>query len=98
ERVEGLAQTDKKWFRPQMFQFGGTNVSYLPEDHHMLEALVAPRALLATGNTNYIWLSNPSSYICKPATEKVYDTLGISDRFGFNLLGGHQHCATLPVI
>ncbi len=98
ERVEGLAQTDKKWFRPQMFQFGGTNVSYLPEDHHMLEALVAPRALLATGNTNYIWLSNPSAYICNRATEKVYDTLGISDRFGFDLLGGHQHCATLPVI
>jgi dienelactone hydrolase len=96
--VEGLAQTDHKWFRSSMFQFGNSNVSYLPEDHHMLCALVAPRALFATGNTNYTWLSNPSAYICDRATEKVYDTLGVSDRFGFNLQGGHAHCATTPAI
>ncbi len=99
ERVEGLAQTDHKWFRPQMFQFGGTNnVPYLPEDHHMLEALVAPRALLATGNTDYTWLSNPSAYVCNRATEKVYDALGISDRFGFVIDGQHGHCQTTPAI
>jgi hypothetical protein len=98
ERVEGLQETDHKWFRPQMWQFAGTNVPYLPEDHHMLEALVAPRALFASGNTNYYWLSNPAAYVCDRATEKVYDTLGISDRYGFNLQGGHAHCATTPAI
>ena len=98
ERVEGLQETDHKWFRPQMWQFAGANVPHLPEDHHMLEALCAPRALFASGNTNYYWLSNPAAYVCDRATEKVYDTLGISDRYGFNLLGGHAHCATTPQI
>ena len=96
--VEGLAQTDRKWFRRSMFQFGNTNVSYLPEDHHMLCALVAPRALFATGNPDYTWLSNPSAYVCCRATERVYDALGASDRFGFNISGQHGHCATTPVI
>jgi hypothetical protein len=64
----------------------------------MLCALVAPRALFATGNTNYLWLSNPSAYVCCRAAEKVYDTLGVSDRFGFNIIGGHPHCATTPAI
>ena len=99
QRVEGLAQTDHKWFRPEMFQFGGTNkVPYLPEDHQMLEAMVAPRALLATGNTDYTWLSNPSAYVCNRATERVYDALGISDRFGFLIDGQHGHCQTTPSI
>jgi hypothetical protein len=96
--VEGLAQTSHQWFRQSMFQFGGTNVSYLPEDHHMLCALVAPRALFATGNTNYVWLSNPSAYVCCRAVEQAYATLGVSDRFGFNINGGHPHCATTPAI
>jgi hypothetical protein len=81
-----------------MFQFGNTNVSYLPEDHHMLCALVAPRALFATGNPNYQWLSNPSAYVCCRATEQIYDTLGVGDRFGFNIIGNHPHCATTPAI
>ena len=81
-----------------MWDFAATNVPYLPEDHHMLEALCAPRALFASGNTNYYWLSNPSAYVCDRAVEKVYDTLGISDRYGFNLQGGHAHCATTPQI
>ena len=41
---------------------------------------------------------NPAAYVCDRATEKVYDTLGISDRYGFNLLGGPAHCATTPQI
>jgi hypothetical protein len=97
-KVEGLAQTSHQWFRSSMFQFGNTNISYLPEDHHMLCALIAPRALFATGNPNYLWLSNPSAYVCDRATEKVYDTWGIGDRFGFNIIGGHPHCATTPDI
>ena len=92
ERVEGLAQTDHKWFRSSMFQFGGANVPKLPEDHHELMAMVAPRALLVTGNTDYIWLSNPSCYISSKATQQVYNTLGISDRFGYIIDGGHGHC------
>ena len=91
--VEGLAQTDSNWFENAMFNFGGANVSYLPEDHHELMAMVAPRALYCTGNTDYTWLSNPSAYVCGEACSRVYQTLGIGDRFGFNVDGGHSHCA-----
>lgn len=91
--VETLGATDHKWFRPEMFQFAGSNVSRLPEDHHELMAMVAPRALFVTGNPGWVWLANPSCYVCSRACQKVYDTLGIPDRFGFSLIGGHYHCA-----
>jgi hypothetical protein len=90
--VEGLAQTSHQWFMQSMFQFGGAKVSNLPEDHHELMALCAPRALLVTGNTDYLWLSNPSCYVCSRATQQIYNILGISDRFGFVVDGGHGHC------
>jgi hypothetical protein len=91
--VEGLAQTSHQWFKESMFDFGGANVSKLPDDHHMLMAMCAPRALLATGNTDYTWLSNHSCYVCSRAVQQIYSTLGISDRFGFIVDGGHSHCA-----
>ena len=91
--VEGLAQTSNQWFKESMFQFGGSNVSKLPEDHHELMAMVAPRALFVTGNPDYTWLSNPSCYVASKACQQVYDALGISDRFGFSIVGGHAHCS-----
>ena len=65
-----------------------TNVAKLPEDHHMLCAMVAPRALFATGNDGQVWLGTPSTYVCCKAVEQIYDTFGISDRFGYNIIGG----------
>ena len=91
--VEGISQTSHQWFSPSLFQFGGSNASYLPDDHHMLMAMCAPRALYCTANTDYTWLSNPSAYVCGQACAKTYSTLGIADRFGFNVDGGHAHCA-----
>jgi hypothetical protein len=91
--VEGLAQTSNQWFMQAMFQFGGSNVSKLPEDHHELMAMVAPRALYATGNPDYTWLSNPSCYVCSKGAQQVYNALGIADRFGFSVVGGHAHCS-----
>lgn len=91
--VEGIPQTSHQWFSPSLFQFGSGNEQYLPDDHHMLMAMCAPRALYCTANTNYTWLSNPSAYVCGQACAKVYNTLGIADRFGFNVDGGHTHCA-----
>src|SRR6185312_12759219 len=67
----------------------------LPHDHHELMAMVAPRALLETGNTDYNWLSNRSNYITARATQRIYNTLGVGDRFGFYIDGGHPHCGTL---
>ncbi|MBO9681981.1 MAG: hypothetical protein J7502_04835 [Flavisolibacter sp.] len=91
--VEKLGATSHQWFMESMFQFSGLNVSRLPHDHHELMAMVAPRALLVTGNTDYMWLANPSNYVVSRATKEIYKTLGISDRFGFYIDGKHGHCA-----
>ncbi len=90
--VEDIDNTDYNWFMNSMIQFAGNNVSYLPEDHHELMAMVAPRALYVTANPDYIWLSNPSSYVASEACQTVYNALGIADRFGFSVVGGHSHC------
>ncbi|HVX85687.1 MAG TPA: hypothetical protein VH253_12975 [Phycisphaerae bacterium] len=90
--VEGITNTDHAWFASQMFKWGAGSLDKLPEDHHMLTALVAPRALYVTGNTDYTWLSNPSLYVNSQATAKVYSTLGIADRFGYVVNGQHAHC------
>jgi len=91
--VEKLGATDYNWFKNDMAQFSGLNVPKLPHDHHELMAMVAPRALLVTGNTDVFWLSNPATYVTSRATKEIYKTLGISDRFGFYIDGGHGHCA-----
>lgn len=94
--VEDIHDTSYDWFGGQMRQFALDNGYKLPTDHHELMAMVAPRALLETGNTDYYWLSNRSNYISARATQQVYNTFGIGDRFGFYIDGGHQHCGTLP--
>ncbi|MEO5562181.1 MAG: T9SS type A sorting domain-containing protein [Chitinophagaceae bacterium] len=91
--VEKLGATDHNWFKESMFQFSGLNVSRLPHDHHELMAMVAPRALLVTGNTDFLWLANPSTYVSARAAKEVYKTFGISERMGFYIDGGHNHCA-----
>lgn len=90
--VEALTHTDRRWFASQLFQFSRNNVYKLPHDHHELMAMVAPRALLETGNTGFHWLSNKSNYVTARATQRIYETLGIGDRFGFIIDGGHGHC------
>jgi len=91
--VELIDNTDYNWFEDSMLQFSANNVSYLPEDHHELMAMCAPRALYCTANTDFTWLSNPSAYVCGQACARVYQTFGIGDRFGFNVDGGHGHCS-----
>jgi hypothetical protein len=93
---EDIQRTDYNWFAGQMRQFANQNVYKLPTDHDELMAMVAPRALLETGNTDFYWLSNRSNYVSARATQQIYNTFGIGDRFGFYIDGGHQHCATLP--
>ena len=91
--VERMGNTDGNWFITGMKrQFDGDAVFKLPHDHHELMALVAPRALLATNNLSYVWLSNPSAYIDSRATQETYRQMGIGDRFGFFIDGNHSHC------
>ena len=89
--VETLNNTDHKWFIEDMWQFAD-NVDKLPHDHHELMAMVAPRALFVTGNPDYEWLADPSGYVSSRATQRIYKTLGIPERFGFSIIAGHPHC------
>lgn len=94
--VEDIHDTSYDWFAGQMHQFAENGSYKIPDDHHELMAMVAPRALLETGNTDFYWLSNRSNYVSARATQRIYNTLGIGDRFGFYIDGGHAHCGTLP--
>lgn len=94
--VEDVDDTNYDWWGGQMMQFAGPNVYKMPVDQHELMAMIAPRALLETGNTEFYFLSNGSNYVASRAAQKIYNTLGIGDRFGFYLDGNHGHCATLP--
>lgn len=91
--VEKLGATSHHWFKEGLFEFAGSNVSKLPYDHHELMAMIAPRALLVTANTDYLWLANPSCYVSAMAARQVWKTFGIGDRFGFYIDGEHPHCA-----
>lgn len=89
--VETLARTSHVWFMESMFQFG-KDVPKLPYDHHELMAMVAPRALLVLGNPDYEWLADESGYVSCKAAKRVWETFGISDRFGYSIVAGHGHC------
>jgi hypothetical protein len=90
--VETLGATSHVWFMESMFQFANA-VSKLPYDHHELMAMIAPRALLLLGNPDMIWLADESGYVSCRAAHKVWKAFGVSERFGFSIVGGHAHCA-----
>lgn len=92
ENVETLGRTNYAWFLESMRQFAGKNVNRLPIDHHELAALIAPRALLVLGNTDYEWLAEESNYVSCQAARMVWKAFGIEERMGFSIQGGHMHC------
>lgn len=79
------------WFAPQFRQFIG-KTNKLPFDHHMIEGLVAPRALLVIENTSQVWLGNQSTYNNSMAAHLIWEALGIPDRMGVSQVGDHSHC------
>lgn len=91
--VETLGRTNYAWFLESMRGFAGDKVNRLPVDHHELAALIAPRALLVLGNTDYEWLAEESDYVSCQAARQVWKAFGIEDRMGFSIRGGHAHCA-----
>ncbi|KZV66234.1 carbohydrate esterase family 15 protein [Peniophora sp. CONT] len=84
--------TENVWFGPAFNNYVN-QLNVLPFDHHLLAALVAPRALLAFDNTDYVWLSPVSNFGCMSATRTVFQALNVQDNFGFVQAGGHAHCA-----
>jgi len=79
------------WFSPDFSRFNNT-ANRLPFDHHMIEGLVAPRALLVIENTSQVWLGNLSTYANSMAAHKIWQALGIPEKMGFSQKGDHQHC------
>ena len=93
DSVENLDRTDYHWFKESMReQFHGDSVYLMPYDHHELVAMVCPRALLVLGNTDYKWLADESAYVSLNAARKVWQLLGIAERMGYSIVGGHPHC------
>lgn len=93
DSVENLDRTDYHWFKESMLdQFHGDSVYLMPYDHHELCAMICPRALLVIGNTDYKWLADESAYVSLNAARKVWTKLGIADRMGYSIIGGHMHC------
>jgi len=81
----------QSWYYSGLSQFNEA-VTKLPYDHHELMAMVAPRALFVTGNPNYEWLADESGHVASKAAHEVWKALGVPDRFGFSIVGGHDHC------
>lgn len=90
--VETLGRTNYSWFLESMRRFAEENVCRLPIDHHELTALVAPRAFLMLGNTDYEWLADPSGYESAKAARKVWEALGVPERIRCSVIGKHPHC------
>jgi hypothetical protein len=89
EDVEKINNTNGSWFMKSMLSL---NPYQLPHDHHELIAMIAPRAFLALGNPDYVWLGDESGYKSSMAAYEVWKAMGIEDRFGFDFAKGHSHC------
>lgn len=79
------------WFTPSFSQFN-QSATKLPFDHHMIEGLVAPRALLVIENTSQVWLGNISTFTDSMTAHMIWEGLGIPDKMGFSQIGDHAHC------
>jgi hypothetical protein len=79
------------WFRQNFSQFSST-AGKLPFDHHSLEGLVAPRALLVIEN-NILWLGPQSSWSGANAARMIWQAMGVTDKMGYSLTTEHTHCS-----
>ncbi|TKA83845.1 hypothetical protein B0A55_00112 [Friedmanniomyces simplex] len=87
--------TENVWFAESFNYFGQDNytVGLLPEDHHELAGLIAPRGLYSTENVEFLWLGDWSNLECMTAANKIYQALGAQDHQGFSEDGPHDHCS-----
>jgi hypothetical protein len=79
------------WFRKSFSAFNYA-AKQLPFDHHMIEGLVAPRALLIIENSSQVWLGNLSTYNDSVAAHAIWQALGLPDHMGVSQIGDHAHC------
>jgi hypothetical protein len=82
ERIDNALGYAPYWYTPRLGQFVSL-VTRLPFDQHEVMALVAPRALLATGGKYDYWTNPRGCLVSWIAAKKVYDSLGASNKIGF---------------
>jgi hypothetical protein len=87
--IEKIDNTNFSWFLGSMKTLDPYS---LPHDHHELIAMIAPRAVIALGNTDYEWLGDESGYKSIKAAQEVWKAFGALDRIGYDFTGGHRHC------
>lgn len=83
--------TENVWFSSNFNNYVNS-INTLPYDHHLLAAMIAPRAMISYENTDFEWLSPLSSFGCMSAAHTVWQALGVPQNHGFEQIGGHQHC------
>ncbi len=83
---------ENTWMAPA-FRQAGDKVTRLPVDQHLVAALCAPRGLLLTSNTAFLWLGRESSYITGIAAQKVWQALGVASHMGFVQTSHPDHCS-----
>jgi hypothetical protein len=71
------------WFASSFSWFNNA-ATRLPFDHHMIEGLVAPRALLVIENTSQVWLGNVSTFTNSMTGHMIWEALGIPDHMGYS--------------
>ncbi|KAI1498994.1 carbohydrate esterase family 15 protein [Biscogniauxia marginata] len=78
------------WFSTNLNKYTSATTS-MPEDHHFLAALIAPRGLFVIEN-DIDWLGPVSTTGCMKAGRLIYKAVGAPTNMGFSLVGGHSHC------
>ncbi|KAK9770186.1 putative Glucuronoyl esterase [Seiridium cardinale] len=78
------------WFSTR-FNAYTSQTNTIPEDHHLLAGLVAPRGLFVMEN-DIDWLGPVATTACMKAARLIYKAVGAPDAMGFDLTGGHSHC------
>jgi len=89
-QTAGQIVGENVWFSKNLNTYT-SKVTTIPEDHHMLAALVAPRGLYVIEN-DIDWLGPVSTTGCMKAGRLIYKALGVPTAMGFSLVGGHSHC------
>lgn len=93
ENIEKIDNTNYSWFLPSMKTLDPYS---LPHDHHELNAMIAPRALLALGNPDMVWLGDESGYKSIITAQEVWKALGVENNLGYDFAAGHSHCTAAP--
>ena len=81
------------WFSSALTEFANAHAATkLPEDHHELLGMVAPRGLFVIENTQYQWLGVNSCVTDATAAQMIFQGLGVKDNMAF-AQHGHAHCS-----